>query len=138
MKSRLFSFTAGVAAALLLVALPVTALASDGSLTLTIHPIKVLVNGEVFQPKDAAGNDTYTCYAKPVTIGNDVWFGANVVVCPGVTIGDGCVIGAGSVVTKDIPANCFAAGNPCRVIREITEADSMNNKPEILGDYQVG
>ena len=57
MKSRLFSFAAGVAAALLLVALPVTALASDGSLTLTIHPIKVLVNGEVFQPKDVAGND---------------------------------------------------------------------------------
>ena len=87
--------------------------------------------------KDAAGNGTYTCYAKPVNIGNDVWFGANVVVCPGVTIGDGCVIGAGSVVTKDMPANCFAAGNPCRVIREITEADSMNNKPEIKGDYQV-
>ena len=57
MKSRLFSFAAGVAAALLLVALPVKALASDGSLTLTIHPIKVLVNGEVFQPKDVAGND---------------------------------------------------------------------------------
>ena len=57
MKSRLLSFVAGVAAALLLVALPVTALASDGSLTLTIHPIKVLVNGEVFQPKDVQGND---------------------------------------------------------------------------------
>ena len=57
MKSRLLSFVAGVAAALLLVALPVTALASDGSLTLTIHPIKVLVNGQVFQPKDVQGND---------------------------------------------------------------------------------
>ena len=57
MKSRLLSFVAGVAAALLLVALPVTALASDGSLTLTIHPIKALVNGEVFQPKDVQGND---------------------------------------------------------------------------------
>ena len=57
MKSRLFSFIAGVAAALVLVALPVSALASDGSLTLTIHPIKVLVNGEVFQPKDVLGND---------------------------------------------------------------------------------
>lgn len=57
MKSRLVSFIAGVAAALVLVALPVSALASDGSLTLTIHPIKVLVNGKVFQPKDAQGND---------------------------------------------------------------------------------
>ena len=57
MKSRLLSFVAGVAAALLLVAMPVTALASDGSLTLTIHPIKVLVNDEVFQPKDVQGND---------------------------------------------------------------------------------
>ena len=57
MKSRLFSFIAGVAAALVLVALPVSALASDGSLTLTIHPIRVLVNGEVFQPKDVLGND---------------------------------------------------------------------------------
>jgi len=73
------------------------------------------------------------CYAKPVHIGNDCWFGANVTVCPGVTIGDNCVIGAGAVVTRDIPANSFAAGNPCRVIREITEADSMMNKPEYLG-----
>jgi len=60
-----------------------------------------------------------------------------VVVCPGVTIGDNCVIGAGSVVVKDIPANSFAAGNPCRVIREITEADSLKHKPEILGGYRV-
>lgn len=77
------------------------------------------------------------CYAKPVHIGHDCWFGANVVVCPGVTIGENCVIGAGSVVTRDIPANSFAAGNPCRVIREITEADSMIHKPDILADNQV-
>lgn len=57
MKGKLFSFIAGVAASLMLVALPVSALASDESLTLTIHPIKVLVNGEVFQPKDVQGND---------------------------------------------------------------------------------
>lgn len=74
------------------------------------------------------------CWAKPVTIGSDCWFGANVVVCPGVTIGNGCVIGAGSVVTKDIPENCFAAGNPCRVIRTLSEADSVKNIPEILGE----
>lgn len=58
-------------------------------------------------------------FAKPITIGNDVWIGGNVCVLPGVTIGDNTVIGAGSVVTKDIPANVVAVGNPCRVIRKI-------------------
>lgn len=56
---------------------------------------------------------------KPITVGNDCWIASNVTVCAGVTIGDNCVIGAGSVVTRDIPANSLAAGNPCRVIREI-------------------
>lgn len=60
---------------------------------------------------------------KPITIGNRVWLGANVTVCPGVTIGDNTVIGAGSVVTKDIPANVVAVGNPCKVLREITKED---------------
>lgn len=58
-------------------------------------------------------------YAKPITIGEDVWIGGSAVICPGVTIGDRAVIGAGSVVTKDIPADVFAAGNPCRVIRTL-------------------
>lgn len=71
------------------------------------------------------GVERYLCYAEPVTIGNDCWFGANVVVCPGVTIGDGCVIGAGSVVTRDIPSNTVAVGVPARVIREITEEESV-------------
>lgn len=53
----------------------------------------------------------------PITIGEDVWVGGGAIICPGVTIGDRSVIGAGSVVTKDIPADVFAAGNPCRVIR---------------------
>ncbi len=79
----------------------------------------------------------HLCYAKPVQIGNDCWFGASVTVCPGVTIGDNCVIGAGSVVTRDIPSNSFAAGVPCRVIREITEKDSMIYKPEILADNSI-
>lgn len=61
--------------------------------------------------------------ALPITIGNNVWFGAGAMVLGGVTIGDNTVIGAGSVVTKDIPANVIAAGVPCRVIREITEED---------------
>lgn len=78
------------------------------------------------------GEIRYVCYAKPVVIGNDCWFGANVVVCPGVTVGDNCVIGAGSVVTRDIPANSFAAGVPARVIRPITEADAIvNTFPEL-------
>ena len=64
-------------------------------------------------------------YNIPVHIGNNVWIGANAVVLPGVTIGDNSVIGAGSVVTKDIPANVVAVGNPCRVIREIGEHDKI-------------
>lgn len=59
--------------------------------------------------------------ALPIKVGNNVWFGANVNVMPGVTIGDGCVIAAGSVVTKDIPSNSLAAGIPCQVVREIEQ-----------------
>ena len=59
-------------------------------------------------------------YAKPISIGEDVWIGGSAVICPGVTIGDRTVIGAGSVVTKDIPADVFAAGNPCKVIRPLS------------------
>ena len=56
-------------------------------------------------------------YGRPVTIGRDVWIGGGAIICPGVTIGDRAVIGAGSVVTRDVPGDVFAAGNPCRVIR---------------------
>lgn len=63
-------------------------------------------------------------YTDPVNIGDNCWIGANVTICPGVTIGENSVIGAGSVVTKDIPANTVAAGNPCKVIREIDERDN--------------
>lgn len=63
-------------------------------------------------------------YAKPIKIGNDVWIGGSVTINPGVTIGDGAVIGSGSVVTKDIESGVIAAGNPCRVIRRITENDA--------------
>lgn len=58
-------------------------------------------------------------FAKPITIGDDVWIGGNVCIMPGITIGDNVVIGAGSVVTKDIPSNVVAVGNPCRVIKEL-------------------
>ena len=67
----------------------------------------------------------------------DRWFQPKRTKGPGVTIGDNCVIGAGSVVTRDIPSNSFAAGVPCKVIREITDADSMKYKPEILADNRV-
>lgn len=63
--------------------------------------------------------------ALPITLGDDVWLGGNVVILPGVTIGSGSVIGAGSVVTHDIPPGVVAAGNPCRVLRPITEADRV-------------
>lgn len=62
-------------------------------------------------------------YNKPVHIGNNVWIGAGVLVLPGVTIGDNSIIGAGSVVNKDIPSNVVAVGNPCKVLREITQED---------------
>jgi len=62
-------------------------------------------------------------YGKPVEIGSDVWVGGGAIICPGVRIGSRAVIGAGSVVTRDVPDDVFAAGNPCRVIRPITEAD---------------
>lgn len=64
-------------------------------------------------------------YTAPVHIGDNVWIGGNVTICPGVTIGENSVIGAGSVVIHDVPANCVAAGNPAKVIREISKRDEM-------------
>ena len=70
-------------------------------------------------PLDAEQRNRGLEYARPVTIGHNVWIGAGVNILPGVTIGDNTVIGAGSVVTKDIPSNVLAVGNPCRVVKEI-------------------
>ena len=70
-------------------------------------------------PVDAVERNKGLEYARPITVGNDVWIGAHVCVLPGVTIGDNCVIGAGSVVTKDIPSGSVAVGNPCKVIKKI-------------------
>ncbi len=70
-------------------------------------------------PIDATERNKGLEYARPITVGNDVWIGANVCVLPGVTIGDDCVIGAGSVVVKDIPPHSVAVGNPCKVIKTI-------------------
>jgi len=76
-------------------------------------------------PIDADIRNSGLELGSPITIGNNVWLGGGVIVNPGVSIGDNCVIGSGSVVTKDIPANSIAVGNPCRVIREIGEADKL-------------
>ncbi len=72
-------------------------------------------------PIDAEERSTFAESAKPITVGNDVWIGGNVTVLPGVTIGSNTVIGAGSVVTKDIPSNVVAVGNPCKVLRNILD-----------------
>ena len=75
--------------------------------------------------------------AKPITIGNNVWIGAGSTILAGVTIGDNTVIGAGSVVVRDIPPHTFAAGNPCRVIRQLTDKDSIRHKPDVLADNSI-
>lgn len=75
-----------------------------------------------FDPIERTNN---VCVSKPIRIGNRVWLGADVKIVSGVTIGDDSVIGAGSVVTKDIPAGVIAAGNPCRVMRKITAQDKL-------------
>lgn len=74
-------------------------------------------------PIDAEVRNTGVEFSKPVIIGSNVWIGGNVVINPGVNIGNNTVIGSGSVVTKNIPSNVVAAGNPCKVIREITKED---------------
>lgn len=90
------------------------------------HPILPELREQVYQ------------FNKPVHIGRNCWIGAGAILLPGVSVGDNTVIGAGSVVTKDIPANVVAVGNPCRVLREISEHDReyfyKNEKidPEIL------
>ena len=70
-------------------------------------------------PLDAAERRSGREFAKPIVIGDDVWIGGGAILCPGVRIGPRSVIGAGSVVTRDLPADVFAAGNPCRVIRSL-------------------
>ena len=100
------------------------------SLLTAIHPLRYQERNAFFNEK--TGTVTNLEYTKPITIGDNCWIAANVTICGGVTIGEGSVIGAGSVVTKDIPANCLAAGNPCRVIREITNKDTIFNETGIV------
>lgn len=76
-------------------------------------------------PIDAEVRNTGLEFGKPVKIGNNVWVGGSTVINPGVNIGNNVIIGSGSVVTKDIPDNVIAVGNPCRILREITEEDKI-------------
>lgn len=98
-------------------------LAPNVVLTAGTHPISPELREQAYQ------------YNLPIHIGDRVWLGAGVIVLPGVSIGDNSVIGAGSVVTKDIPANVVAVGSPCRVLRSITEEDRLyyrkNHKIEL-------
>ena len=74
-------------------------------------------------PLDAQTRNAGLEYARPIVVGDNVWFGGNVTVLPGVTIGSGAVIGGGSVVSRDIPPNVVAVGNPCRVVKEIFQGE---------------
>ena len=99
------------------------------TLATPMHPLRYQDRNIKRRPNGDEYDDEY---AKPINIGNNCWIASNVVVIGGVTIGDGCVIGAGSVVTRDIPANSLAVGNPCRVVRPITDADDIHLKTELF------
>lgn len=89
-----------------------------GARTLCAPGVQIYTASHPLSPEERA---TGIEQCLPVTIGDDVWIGGSAIICPGVTIGDGVVIGAGSVVTRDVPARVLAAGNPCRVIRELPQ-----------------
>lgn len=102
---------------------------SGVSILTPLHPL-IASEREVYLGQ--FGKMTDKEYGKPVTIGNRVWLASNVTVLPGVTIGDDTVIGAGSVVNKDIPSGVFACGNPCAIKRRIGPEDSLDNQPELF------
>ena len=98
------------------------------TLATAIHPLCWEDRNAFFNEK--TGAVTNLEYTGSITIGDNCWIAAKVTICGPVTIGEGSVIGAGAVVTRDIPPHVIAVGNPCRVLREITEADRLANHPE--------
>lgn len=102
-------------------------ISSNVQMYTSTHPVEA---SERIIPDWTSDSGIYFCntYALPIEIGNNCWIGGGVIVLPGVKIGDGTVIGAGSVVTKNIPSNCVAAGNPCRIIRTINHGETQNDK----------
>lgn len=88
--------------------------------------VGLYTSNHLFDPRERQSGG---CIAKPIKVGNHCWLGANVSVTPGVTIGDNTIIGAGSVVTHDLPANVIAAGSPAKVIRPITAGDKTGFDP---------
>lgn len=105
-------------------------IANNVSIVTAIHPL--VAEERVFKFDEVKGYSHDLEYGKPVTIEDNVWIGANVSIGPGVTIGKNSVIGMGSNVVKSIPEGVLAFGNPCRVVRKITEEDSVKYKKELL------
>lgn len=99
------------------------------TLATPIHPLRYQDRNFKYHSNGSQYDDEY---AKPITIGNNCWIASSVTVAGGVTIGNGSVIGAGSVVTRDIPANSLAVGNPCKVLRKITGKDDIHLKTELF------
>lgn len=99
------------------------------TLATPIHPMLIEERKVKFKEDGTPYDEEY---AAPINIEDGCWLASNVTVCGGVTIGKGAIIGAGSVVTRDIPEGVFAAGNPCRVIRKITEKDSIKYRKELF------
>ena len=99
------------------------------SLYTPLHPLMYQERNQYFD--ESINRYTDKEYGAPIEIGNNCWLGGNVIVLPGVKIGNGCVIGAGSVVTHDIPDNYLAYGNPCTAIRKITEGDSIYKNKDL-------
>lgn len=94
-----------------------------------LHPLRYQERNIKYKENGSPYDDEY---GKPITIHSNCWIASNVVIIGGVTIGEGCVIGAGSVVTHDIPSHSLAVGNPCKVIRTISEKDSIKYKSELF------
>lgn len=97
-----------------------------------IHPL-CHEDRNIFYDEES-GTNVNIEYSAPVTIDDNCWIGGSVTILPGVTIGEGCVIGAGAIVTRSIPPHSLAFGNPCRAIRAITEEDRLSNHPELFAD----